>query len=140
MTQVPEPLRRVRIATELARRPEAIVDETVALWHKLAPELISIIGEGGFRPLYSRSVRLAGRRFPWLSHGLAMPSHGNDFAELKSRLELQSTDEAHLASEELFNVFFDMLASLIGDALTNHILISAWARNTPDSSEREKHK
>jgi hypothetical protein len=68
---------------------------------------------------------------------VAVASHGNGFSELRSQLGAQPLAEARLASEDLFNLFFDMVASLIGEDLTNHILRSAWSRKAPDLPEKE---
>ena len=132
MTQAPDHPRRKLIAAVLAERPEAVVDVAIALWNRLAPELIAIVGEGGFRPLYARSVRLAAGRFPWLSPELAMPAHSDSFSQLRAQLCVRTPAEAHLASQDLFNVFFDLLASLIGESLTNQILSFAWSPLAPE--------
>ena len=132
MTPASDYSRRELIAAALAERPEAVVHVSIALWNSFAPELIAIIGAGGFNSLYTRSVKVASGRFPWLSSELAMLGYANEFFELRSRLSGQSLAEAALASEELLNKFFDLLASLIGESLTNQILSSAWS---PRASE-----
>ena len=132
MTPAPDYSRRELIAAALAERPEAVVLVSIALWNSFAPELIAIIGAGGFKSLYTRSVKVASGRFPWLLAELAMPGYTDEFFELRSCLSGQPLAEAALASEELFNKFFDLLASLIGESLTNQILSSAWS---PRASE-----
>lgn len=139
MTSAPDHPRRKMMAAALAERPEAVVEISIWFWNRLAPELIAIVGTGGFRPLYARSVKLAGKRFPWLSSGLATPDYAGEFSELRSRLGGQSLAEAALASEDLFNVFFDLLASLIGESLTNQILNSAWNLQAPEMPKRSSH-
>ena len=108
------------------QRPEAILDVTVNLWDRLASELISIIGEGGFQSLYLRSVHLTNVTFPWLV--LSHPSQQTDsrFAGLKMSLEGRDITEATGASITLMITFIDILALLIGDLLTTSILRSAW--------------
>ncbi|MDB5868942.1 MAG: hypothetical protein JWP96_1274 [Polaromonas sp.] len=120
------------IDTALARHPEAVAQGTVRLWERLAPELISIIGEGGFKPLYSRSLRLACVQYPWMAPGGVVPSGQGHFAELQARLQAQDPAQASHASNAFFNIFLDLLASLIGEVLTTHLLHSAWSQETSE--------
>lgn len=111
----------------------SIADISIALWESLASELGLIIGDGGFLPLYLRSVQLSAIRFPSLSlAGEAAASRGEKsrFASLKTSLEAQAPAEASEGSALLFNTFIDMLARLIGEDLALSILRSAW-ENTP---------
>lgn len=41
-------------------------DVSIGLWLRLAAELGLLIGDGGFLPLYRRSVQLSLASFPWL--------------------------------------------------------------------------
>lgn len=111
------------------QRPEAMLDVTISLWERLASELISIIGEGGFQSLYSRSVHITRVTFPWI-----VPSHpwqrtDSRFEDLKISFERQDFTEVSEASEAsitLLITFIDILALLIGELLTTSILGSAW--------------
>ena len=126
MTKPDHVLMDQHIETLLSRDPAAVVTVTVRSWSQLLPKLTLIIGEGGFRPLYSRSVRLAALQFPWLEHQLLEPSSTNRFRGLQTRLEAVDIAEARLASALQFKLFLGMLASLIGEQLTARILESAW--------------
>jgi hypothetical protein len=119
------------------QRPEAMLDVTLHLWSQLASELVSIIGEGGFQALYSRSLHLTAKTFPWVAPGL--PSHEIDsrFASLKTNLEEQDSKEAGEASIALLGIFIDILGSLIGELLTTSILRSAWGDDALDSAVQE---
>ena len=133
---LPGPGRRQLIKAALAHRPETVAVATIQLWKLLAPTLITIIGEGGFQPLYCRSIRLTSKRFPWLSPDAVMLSRWDNFSELGTRLSQRPGPEAVLASETLFNVFFDLLASLIGEDLTTHFLRRAWSPGDFESPEK----
>lgn len=135
MTQRPHQFRLQQIEAILARQPSAIAEVTLALWERLAPELIVIIGEGGFRPLYNRSIRLASERFTWLAVPLtsAIPSSSSRFTGLRLQLEVADPAQALQASLAVFDSFLTTLASLIGDVLTARILQSAWPENTPNT-------
>jgi hypothetical protein len=126
-----------QIEALLNREPAAVVAVTVASWTQLLPLLTSIIGEGGFKPLYNRSVRLAAVQFPWLAHQLAEPTNTQRFEGLRACLEAADLAEARQASALQFNLFLGMLASLIGEQLTARILRSAWPEETPPSFEKD---
>ena len=111
----------------------SVADVSIGLWLRLAAELVLLIGEGGFLPLYRRSVQLSVASFPWLqplSEGVPLASGDTGFAGLRGSIDGQDAGEASQASAFLLNTFIDMLARLIGETLTIRILRSAWA-NTP---------
>lgn len=110
----------------LLRRPEAVVDITVSLWEKLAVELISLIGDGGFQSVYLRSGVLTAARYPWLVLDSPMRQTDFQFAELRRSLEGRAITEAGDASVVLFGNFIDILTSLIGEHLMTNLLHSAW--------------
>ena len=105
------------------RHPQAMVQNTIRLWERLDPELISIIGERGFNPLYAKSVRLACMQYPWLGQEATTFAGNNErFVALEERLQAQDIMRAGLASMALFNIFLNELASLIGEGLATHLL------------------
>lgn len=119
------------------QRPEAMAEVSVHLWERLAVELISIIGEGGFQSLYSRSVHLAAATYPWLAPGQPAQPTDSRFAGLKISLEGRDSTEASEASVALLITFVDILAVLIGELLTTSILHSAWGDDALDRAEKE---
>ncbi|CAN5234752.1 hypothetical protein BH10PSE16_BH10PSE16_23090 [soil metagenome] len=137
MMQANNPTRRQLIETALTQDPEAVVPVTIRLWERLAPELISIIGEGGFTPLYARSVRLACARYPWMAQGAAPALGHARFTELQALLQAQDLVQASQASMALFTIFLDVLASLIGEELTTHLLHSAWSQETSETPAKD---
>ena len=129
--------RHQMIKRAVRQRPEAGLDVTIHLWERLASELISIIGEGGFQSLYARSIHLTKATFPWLV--LSHPSQQTDsrFAALKTSLEGRDFTEACEASINFLITFIDILALLIGEPLTTSILRSAWGDGTFDIAAKE---
>ena len=119
--------RQQLLEAALARFSDAVVPNTICLWEQLAPELISIIGEGGFKPLYARSIRLASKHHAWLLPCAAKPAVGERLTELAVCMQRQDIVDARQASLDLFTIFLDVLASLIGEELTTHLLHSAWS-------------
>ena len=121
----------------LAGNPDAVVSTTIRRWEQLAPELISIIGEGGFKPLYARSLRLASKQHEWLQPCAEKPAAGVRFTELAACLQAQDTVGAQQASLDLFAIFLDVLASLIGEDLTTHLLHSAWSNKISETPAKD---
>lgn len=122
--------RRQIIEAALARHPDAVAQASIRLWERLAPELVSIIGEGGFKPLYARSVRLSCAQYPWLAPAAAAAPGEARFVQLQALLQARDQAQALQGSAALFNIFLDLLASLIGEVLTTHLLSSAWRQET----------
>ncbi len=121
------------IQRAIAKGNGEIEDITIMLWQPLASQLISLMGEGGFSSLYSRSLYLTNMTYPWLSPGDAPQFAKSRFADLKTNLEKQSADDATKGSCALFITFTDILASLIGEQLTMDILRSAWSDDASDA-------
>lgn len=119
------------------QRPESILEVTINLWERLASELISIIGEGGFQSLYSRSVHLTNVTFPWLVLRHPLQQTDSRFTGLKMSLEGRDIKEASEASITLLITFIDILAMLIGEQLTTSILCSAWDDDAFDIALKE---
>lgn len=118
----------------------SVADVSVSLWVRLSAELVLLIGDGGFLPLYRRSVQLSAANFPWLqpaSVEVPLESGSTRFAGLKRSIDGQDADEASQASAFLLNTFIDMLARLIGETLTIGILRSAWANMPFDLVDKE---
>ena len=125
------------VKNALQRQPDAVVQTTIQLWELLAPELISIIGDGGFTPLYARSVRLACKQHAWLAQHAARPPGTERFTDLRNTLQVQNPVQATQASLDLFTIFLDVLASLVGEELTAHLLHLAWSQETSETPAKD---
>lgn len=119
------------------QRPEAVVETSTQLWEKLARELVSIIGEGGFQSLYKRSLHLTSATFPWVTADSTSPKSSDGFASLKKCLAEQDAATAGEASAALLITFIDILALLIGEHLTSSILCLAWGDDALDTVVKE---
>lgn len=106
------------------QRPDQMVS-AIGIWERLAHQLISIIGDGGFQSLYERSLYLTGITSPWIAEG-HFSQTDFPFANLKTCLESRDATEASEANIVLLLTFLDILASLIGNVLTESILQSIW--------------
>ena len=129
--------RQQLLEAALAGLADAAVPTAVRLWEQLAPELMSIIGEGGFKPLYARSVRLASKQHAWLLPCAAKPAVAERFTTLAACLQTQPAEDAQQASLDLFTIFLDVLASLIGEELTTHLLHSAWSNKISETPAKD---
>lgn len=117
--------------------PENVVDAAIKLWELMATEIISIVGESGFNSLYSRSIFLTQSTFPWVTASTKSPLTDQRFAELKMNFEGQTPAQAIEANRLLLITFTDILASLIGEQLTNTILRSAWGNDATGRTNKE---
>ena len=120
-------LRHQLIKNLIAEQPtENVADATIHMWEQMATQIISIVGEDGFNSLYARSIFLSQSKFPWLAASQFPPKIDHRFAGLKTSLGEKVPTQAGEANALLMITFTDILASLIGEQLTMHILRLAW--------------
>lgn len=123
---------RARAMRTLNRRHQS----TIVLWQTLALSLGKIIGEQGFESLFFRCVYQSEQACPWLAAG-ADGSRAID--HLSARLATVDPVEAEQASLNLLNLFTDTLILLIGELVTNRILLAAWGtlavEDAPEQSQ-----
>ncbi len=134
-------LRHQIIESVMAQHAEKVADAAITLWEQMATQIISIVGEGGFNSLYARSVFLTQPTFPALAAN-SLPPHPHQqtdhrFAALKLSFEGQTPAEVSAANSLLLITFTGILASLIGEQLTTHILRSAWDNDASDRAGKE---
>ncbi len=130
-------LRHQIIESLTASHPEKAADAAVGLWEQLAVQIVAIIGVGGFNSLYARSLFLTQSSFPWLSGCELSCSVDQRFTALKNSLEERAPGDALEANNRLLCTFTDILAALIGEALTSSILRSAWGDHAPTQDQQE---
>ena len=130
-------LRHQIIESLTASHPEKAADAAVGLWEQLAVQIVAIIGVGGFNSLYARSQFLTQSSFPWLSGCELSCSVDQRFTALKNSLEERAPGDALEANNRLLCTFTDILAALIGEALTSSILRSAWGDHAPTQDQQE---
>jgi hypothetical protein len=125
------------IRKAVMQRPEAFIDVTIHLWERLASELSTIIGDGGFHSLYMRSVYVNSVQFPWLTQTHQQQQTDSRFNDLIINLEAHDVNEASEASIALLTTFIDILTTLIGDPLIIGLLQSAWGDDALDIAIKE---
>ena len=104
-----------------------IADAMVSTWQEIDAALTPIVGGRGVVALYKRSLYLTADAHPWLAGMHDGPAATIDLAALKSIVAQQSSADAALGGNALFQNFHQLLASLVGSSLTERLLRPAWA-------------
>ncbi len=103
-----------------------IADAVLAIWQEVDDALTPIIGPRGVAALYYRSLHLSGEAHPWLviKHDIVQPAvNPTIFTSILAR---QESTAAAAAGSAFLHTFHDLLASLIGPALTERLLRAVW--------------
>jgi hypothetical protein len=108
----------------------------VALRLQISARLAPVIGARGVDVLFSRAVYLCARSFSWLGVAGDRARGTNSVDDISARIERQGAAVAAAASCEFLYTFTVLLATLIGDSLTDRLLGPVWAPALPPS-ERE---
>lgn len=117
--------RQRMIEHALLRDPGAVVDVSIRLWQQLAAALNQIIGERGVESMYARSLHQGQKQFAWLTPQ-PLQLLETAMSTLRSDLQAQSATLACAASTAMLMHFITTLILLIGELLTNSILLQAW--------------
>ncbi|MEB0147677.1 hypothetical protein [Pseudomonas sp. CCC2.2] len=121
-----------QIVASLAHRvgnktdPAHIVEAIVATLQDMDAALTPIIGQQGVVALYRRSLYLCASTHPRLAGTHQHVRTDIDLTALKSMLVKQNSTEACLFGEELLKTFYELLTTLVGPSLTEHLLRSVW--------------
>jgi hypothetical protein len=110
--------RRVGLDTDAAHVADTIVSTVRDIETVLRP----VIGPTGFDALYSRCVYLAGLDHPWLTDAREPLQTPVDLGALLPVLARQTSADAAAGGVALLQTFNDLLATLIGRALSLHLL------------------
>jgi hypothetical protein len=114
-----------------------VVSRVISIWQDIAAAFSPIVGQRGVAALIRRALSVSLVQFPWLSRALAEPQSADEFAGLRSALANQTTADAALANAALLRNFFDLLANLIGAALTERLLREALEHPSSDTTPQE---
>ncbi|MDO8035893.1 hypothetical protein O3297_20950 [Janthinobacterium sp. SUN128] len=128
--------RQRKIEHALLRDPGAVVDVSIRLWEQLATELNQIIGERGVESMYARSLHQSQKQFNWLT---PHPPQALEAAmrALRASLQGQADTAACAASTAMMMHFINTLILLIGELLTNSILLKAWGDDVVNNAGTE---
>jgi len=132
---------RERVRTILAQRTgysptaSSVAEATLDTWQQVVAQLASVIGVRGVDALFSHSLHVTSKDFPWLAID---GNHGNSAAllvSLKACLADRESAAAAEASYALLVNFTELLASLIGESLTEHLLAPVWVLPLPEPEQ-----
>jgi hypothetical protein len=107
-----------------------VAETILALWQEIDQALTPIVGHRGVAALYNRSLKLTAVAHPWLASASSAVLAAMDPSALKAALLQQTATQAAAGGSALFETFRELLASLVGAALTERLLRSVW---TPSS-------
>jgi len=116
----------------------AIAEATLNTWHQVATRLAPVVGVHGVDAIFSRSLHVTSKDFPWLAMAGNDGNDGNSaalLASLKARLAGQETAAAAEASHALLVNFTELLATLIGESLTDRLLAPVWMPPLPAAEQ-----
>lgn len=99
-------------------------DEALPVWRKIDAALSPVIGQRGVAALYQRSLFLTCTDHPSLRPAYESAQRPGDFEALKAALVLPTGPAAEAANRALLQTFIDLLARLVGRALTERLLES----------------
>jgi hypothetical protein len=110
-----------------------IADEIGRTWQTFEAALTPILGKRGVAALYQRSLHLARAGHPWLCDPAETIPATIDLPALKAAIVACDRDVAAAGSRAFLQSFHDLLASLVGPALTGRLLRPGWARSAGDA-------
>jgi hypothetical protein len=117
------------LARRAGKSPDAkaIAAAAADTWPQVTAQLAPVIGARGVDVLFRRALHLTSTAFPWLQ---LSGDHERGVAVLESlatRLAGQEASSASEASRALLVTFTELLATLIGESLTERLLGPVWA-------------
>ena len=106
----------------------------LAPWRRIAQQLCPLIGESGFCALFGRACHVVGPDYAWLVPHQPCRSPEQLFATLEERMALVEAPRAAAAHDALLRTFTQLLAALIGQGLTQRLLVSATVTADTDTA------
>ena len=97
-------------------------EAVIALWSEIAAVLAPVIGTLGMAALFRRALSLSLPDAPSLGIALTAQSGTDDFAGFREALSSLPHTEVARTNDVLLHRFCVLLATLIGDALTERLL------------------
>lgn len=121
-----------------ATGPATAGSELLQSWRRIAQQLCPLIGDSGFCALLGRALHVVGPEYAWLAPPQSCRAPEQLFAALAERMAVADPERAIAANDTLLRTFTQLLATLIGEALTQRVLSSAMAGANPQASAQEQ--
>jgi hypothetical protein len=104
-------------------------NSTILHLETLAAQLLPVIGNESFQSLFSRSLHMTSRQFPWLAMDLKEWDHTNRFSGLQANLGSRNASEAGAAGAVLLTTFVETLVQLLDVPIVTNVLRAAWGND-----------
>ncbi|MEO6279452.1 hypothetical protein [Roseateles sp.] len=101
-----------------------------ALWTDIEAALQPIVGRRGVAALFNRTLHLAAARHAWLAPLKSGSGDAVDLGQLPALFAAQGPSQAREAGNALFEIFRELLATLIGTPLSERLLQPAWSNSS----------
>jgi hypothetical protein len=108
---------------------------TVNVCRDVAARLVVVLGQRGVDVLFRRSIHLSSAQFSWLA---MREENGADDVVLVRLGEVLARQEVTVAAEASYTLlvtFTELLATLIGESLTETLLSSVWVPASPSTDQ-----
>jgi hypothetical protein len=101
-----------------------------ALWTDIEAALQPIVGRRGVAALFKRTLHLAAARHSWLAPLMPGSDDAIDLSALAALFAAQAPAQASEAGSALFEIFRELLATLIGAPLSERLLQTVWSNSS----------
>ena len=118
-----------------AQDARAVAEATLGTWRQMAARLAPVIGAKGVDSLFHRSLHLTSATFRWLEIAEDHGDNSDVLASLSVCLASRETDAAAEAGYTLLVTFTELLATMIGESLTERLLLPALVPASPESKQ-----
>jgi hypothetical protein len=116
----------------------AVAEATASTWRQVAALLTPVIGARGVEVIFRRALSLTSKDFSWLALGEPQGDSAALLVSLQALLAGQEPDVAVEAACALLMTFFELLITLIGESLTEHLVSPVWVSpSSPSDQESE---
>ncbi len=119
-------------------RPEGHA-HLIQSWLRLADQLGFLIGDNGFCALFGRACRMVSPEFRWLADMPQCKTRATQIEALDGMLASVAPEHAQAAHAALLLKLSELLAALIGQALTRRLLDAA-ALDEDEQKNPQEHK
>lgn len=116
----------------------AVAEALLSTWRQIATRLAPVIGARGVDAIFRRSLHLTSNVFPWLATAGEQADSTAPLIRFRACLEASEPAAAAEASYALLVTFTELLATLIGESLTDRLLSPVWTpQPTVSDSDQE---
>lgn len=115
---------------------QRVADAALSRWQDIFAALSPIVGQRGVGALLKRSLCLNQVEHSCLAAVCAPSGEAVDLAVLHTALSQQATDTSVAAQAAVLQTFVDLLSRLVGPALTERLIGSAWPPSPIGSATR----